>query len=56
MGLGSIPEQPWAEHGMLDVRPVLVAPLALDHRVSDGQIGRRFLIAFKHYLQQPEEL
>ncbi|HEU4902710.1 MAG TPA: 2-oxo acid dehydrogenase subunit E2, partial [Flavisolibacter sp.] len=56
VGLGSISEQPWAENGMLDVRPVLVATLAADHRASDGQIGSRFLMAFKNYLQQPESL
>lgn len=56
VGLGSISEQPWAENGMLDVRPVLVATLAADHRASDGQIGSRFLMAFKHYLQEPESL
>ena len=56
VGLGSINEQPWAENGMLDVRPVLTATLAADHRASDGQIGSRFLMSLKNYLQQPENL
>lgn len=56
VGLGSITEQPWTENGMLDVRPVMTATLAADHRATDGQMGSRFLMAFKNYLQQPEAL
>jgi pyruvate dehydrogenase E2 component (dihydrolipoamide acetyltransferase) len=56
IGFGSITEQPWAEHGMLDVRPVLCATLAADHRATDGATGSRFLMALKNYLQQPESL
>jgi pyruvate dehydrogenase E2 component (dihydrolipoamide acetyltransferase) len=56
LGLGGITEQPWAENGMLAVRPVLTATLSADHRASAGQIGNRFLMAFKNYLQQPEKL
>lgn len=56
LGLGSITDQPWAEAGMLGVRPVMTATLAADHRATDGQTGSRFLMAFKNYLQQPEAL
>lgn len=56
VGIGSVTEQPWAENGMLDVRPVVHVTLSADHRATDGQIGSRFLIALKDYLQKPEEL
>jgi pyruvate dehydrogenase E2 component (dihydrolipoamide acetyltransferase) len=41
---------------MLGVRPVVRATLAADHRASDGHDGARFLAAFDHLLQRPEEL
>ena len=56
IGLGSITEQPWAESGMLDVRPVMNITLAADHRATDGIIGSRFLMAVKNYLGKPELL
>ena len=56
IGLGSITEQPWAETGMLDVRPVMKITLSADHRATDGIIGSRFLMAVKNYLGKPELL
>ncbi|MGE5106665.1 MAG: dihydrolipoamide acetyltransferase family protein [Sphingobacteriales bacterium] len=53
VGFGSITDQPWAEMGMLDVRPVLTVTLSADHRATDGATGSRFLMAVKNYLQQP---
>ncbi len=56
VGFGGITEQPWAENGMLDVRPVLTITLAADHRATDGSTGSKFLTCVKNYLQQPEQL
>lgn len=56
IGLGSITEQPWAETGMLDVRPVMKITLSADHRATDGIMGSRFLMAVKNYLGKPELL
>lgn len=56
VGFGSITEQPWAESGMLDVRPVLTITLSADHRATDGATGSRFLMAVKNHLQKPEQL
>ncbi|MFB2772402.1 dihydrolipoamide acetyltransferase family protein [Pelatocladus sp. BLCC-F211] len=56
VGFGKISEQPWAEHGMLDVRPVLTATLAGDHRATDGIVGARFLQALNTHLQAVEKL
>lgn len=56
VGFGTISEQPWAERGMLDVRPVLTATLAGDHRATDGIVGARFLQALNTHLQAVEKL
>ncbi len=56
VGFGGVRERPWADHGMLGVRPVVVATLAADHRAGDGHTGGRFLTLIEHRLQKPEEL
>lgn len=56
VGFGRIAEQPWAENGMLGVRPVLMASLAGDHRATDGHRGAQFLDALNRHLQEPEKL
>lgn len=56
VGFGKISEQPWADRGMLDVRPVLTATLAGDHRATDGMVGARFLQALKTHLQAIDQL
>ncbi len=56
LGFGRITDQPWAENGMLGVRPMLHATLAGDHRASDGRTGARFLETLNRHFQQPESL
>jgi pyruvate dehydrogenase E2 component (dihydrolipoamide acetyltransferase) len=56
VGLGKIMEQPWAENGMLGIRPVLTATLAGDHRATDGRRGAQFLEALNRYLQEATTL
>ncbi|MBN3520834.1 2-oxo acid dehydrogenase subunit E2 [Algoriphagus lutimaris] len=56
VGFGEISEQPFAEEGMLGIRPVVDVTLAADHRATDGLIGSRFLAALNRHLQNPEEL
>ena len=56
VGFGGIVEQPWAENGMLAVRPVLTVSLSADHRATDGSTGNQFLTAINNYLKQPEQL
>ena len=55
VGFGRIASRPWAVDGMLAVRPIVVASLGADHRVSDGHRGARFLAALDDALQDPEE-
>lgn len=56
VGFGRVIEQPWAQNGMLGVRPVVTATLSADHRASDGLRGGRFLARVDELLQKPEEL
>ena len=56
VGFGKIMAQPWAENGMLGVRPVLTATLAADHRATDGHRGAQFLDALNRHLQEPSTL
>lgn len=56
VGFGGIKEEPWAENGMLGIRPVVTASLSADHRATDGNTGSRFLNTLKEYLKRPERL
>jgi pyruvate dehydrogenase E2 component (dihydrolipoamide acetyltransferase) len=56
VGFGKPKLKPWAEGGMLGIRPVVTATLAADHRVSDGHTGARFLNAIAQRLAEPEKL
>lgn len=56
IGLGRIVERPWAVAGKLEVRPVMQATLAADHRVTDGHAGARLLSEIDKLLQKPEAL
>jgi len=56
VGFGRIADRPWAEKGLLGVRPVLTATLAADHRATDGHHGARFLEALDRALEEPEKL
>jgi len=56
VGFGKITEQPWAENGMLGIRPVVMATLAGDHRATDGRRGAQFLDALNRFLQEPANL
>ncbi|MBW1882651.1 MAG: 2-oxo acid dehydrogenase subunit E2 [Deltaproteobacteria bacterium] len=56
VGFGQIVERPWAEDGMVGVRPVVTVTLAADHRVSDGIRGAKFLNELSRLLARPELL
>jgi pyruvate dehydrogenase E2 component (dihydrolipoamide acetyltransferase) len=56
VGFGAIQERPWAEDGMLGVRPVVTATLSADHRASVGHRGGLFLARIAELLQKPEDL
>lgn len=56
VGFGKVREAPWAERGLLGVRPVVTATLSGDHRASDGHRGARYLDTVADLLSRPEEL
>jgi pyruvate dehydrogenase E2 component (dihydrolipoamide acetyltransferase) len=56
VGFGKITDRPWADQGMVGVRPIVSTTLAADHRASDGHTGARFLARIDGLLQAPEEL
>ena len=56
VGFGRITQEPWAENGMLGVRPVVHATLAADHRATDGHKGAQFLDRLAQHLNRPESL
>jgi pyruvate dehydrogenase E2 component (dihydrolipoamide acetyltransferase) len=56
VGIGRVVERPWAQGGMLGVRPTVTATLSGDHRVSDGLGGGRYLVRLQELLMKPEEL
>ena len=56
VGFGKIDERPWAERGMLGVRPIVTMTLAAHHRATDGHYGGRFLAEVDRLLQAPESL
>ncbi|HET9076082.1 MAG TPA: dihydrolipoamide acetyltransferase family protein [Acidimicrobiales bacterium] len=56
VGFGRVAERPWAENGMLGVRPCTTVTLSADHRASDGHRGGLFLTQIAELLRKPEEL
>ncbi|HET9077947.1 MAG TPA: 2-oxo acid dehydrogenase subunit E2, partial [Acidimicrobiales bacterium] len=56
VGFGRVVERPWAENGMLGVRPCTTVTLSADHRASDGHRGGLFLTEIVRLLHKPEEL
>jgi pyruvate dehydrogenase E2 component (dihydrolipoamide acetyltransferase) len=56
VGFGRVALRPWVVDGAIGPRPIVVASLAADHRVSDGRVGARFLTALEALLQTPEAL
>jgi pyruvate dehydrogenase E2 component (dihydrolipoamide acetyltransferase) len=56
VGFGKIVERPYAERGMVGVRPTVSLTLSADHRASDGARGAAFLSRVDALLQDPEAL
>ncbi|WP_346840095.1 dihydrolipoamide acetyltransferase family protein [Microbulbifer sp. SAOS-129_SWC] len=56
VGFGSIVERVWPVDGKPQLRRIINASLAADHRVSDGHRGGIFLTELDRLLQEPEAL
>ena len=56
LGFGRIVRKPVAIGDEVKIRPVMVATLAADHRVTDGHLGSLFLNEIGALLQEPARL
>lgn len=56
VGFGKVVERPWVAGGVVVPRPVLMASLSADHRVTDGHRGGLFLAEIDRLLQEPQSL
>ena len=56
VGFGAIRPRPWTDGVAVDVRPIVTATLAADHRASDGARGAAFLQHVDGRLRSPEDL
>ncbi len=56
VGFGKLVERPWVMNGQVVARPVIMASLSADHRVSDGHRGGIFLAEIDRLLQEPHTL
>lgn len=56
LGFGAVQRRPWVVEERIEIRSVITASLAADHRVSDGHRGALFLRRIEALLHQPEAL
>lgn len=51
MGVGQIANKVVPIEGKIVIRPMMYASLTFDHRAVDGELGAKYLAAFKHHLE-----
>jgi 2-oxoglutarate dehydrogenase E2 component (dihydrolipoamide succinyltransferase) len=56
LGMHKIEERPVVENGEIVVRPMMYLALSYDHRLIDGSIAVRFLVAIKEMLEDPARI
>lgn len=56
IGFGTILGRPWVVENRVEIRPILNATLAADHRVTDGHRGALLLQRIGELLQRPGDL
>ena len=56
VGFGKVVERPWVVNGQVVPRPVVMASLSADHRVTDGHRGGLLLAEIDRLLQEPQSL
>jgi pyruvate dehydrogenase E2 component (dihydrolipoamide acetyltransferase) len=56
LALGQAALRPIVRDGLICAATLLTATLSADHRVVDGVVGARFLVAVQSFLQTPEQL
>ena len=56
LAVGTVKERPVVAEKSLTIARTMFATLAVDHRVSDGASGARFLVEVKRLLESPVNL
>jgi 2-oxoglutarate dehydrogenase E2 component (dihydrolipoamide succinyltransferase) len=56
LGMHAIQNRPIAEGDQVVIRPMMYLALSYDHRLVDGRDAVSFLVAVKHYLEDPAQL
>jgi pyruvate dehydrogenase E2 component (dihydrolipoamide acetyltransferase) len=56
VGFGKVVDRPWVIGDQVVSRPVMIASLSADHRVTDGRRGGVFLSTVDRLLQEPGQL
>lgn len=56
LGMHNIIERPVAVNGQVEIRPMMYVALTYDHRIVDGSVAVRFLVAIKKMIEDPETM
>lgn len=56
LGMHKIEERPIAVNGQVVIHPMMYLALSYDHRIVDGAEAVQFLVAIKHFIEEPETL
>lgn len=54
LGMHNIVERPVVVSGKIEIRPMMYVALTYDHRMVDGSVAVRFLVAIKQMIEDPE--
>ena len=56
LAVGTVKEEPVVRDGQVTIGQMMKATISVDHRVTDGAEGARFLLGVKGYLEHPVRL
>ena len=56
LAVGKVVQTPVAQNGQIELRPVLIATLSVDHRIIDGSLAAQYLQRFKGLLENTDLL
>ncbi len=56
LGMHNIVERPVVVDGQIEIRPMMYVALTYDHRIVDGSVAVRFLVAIKQMIEDPETM
>ena len=56
LGMHNIIQRPVVIDGQIEIRPMMYLALTYDHRIVDGSVAVRFLVAIKQMIEDPETM